>query len=302
MMDAMLLQLPDELPEQLILIGIVVVIAFVARFVLVTIIRRATQQLANRDLSKNMTDLGIRAKRILARASGADLERHRQRVTTFGSLLRNIVNVVVIIIVILTVLTILGVPTAPLLASAGVGGVALGFGAQSLVKDYLSGIFMLTEDQFGVGDLVEIGDRQGTVMEVALRITKLRAGDGSVWYIRNGEILTLGNISQGFSTGVVTVPVAIDEDSEHVIQVLQDAVENMTEEDEWRESLLDNPTVLGVDSMSEGTMTFQIAVKTGPNQQWGPMREIRRRAHQALAQAGVRRPILPGIATVEPDA
>lgn len=298
----MLLQLPDELPEQLILIGIVVVIAFVARFVLVKIIRRTTHQLANRDLTKDTDDLSVRAKRVLARASGADLERHRQRVTTFGSLLRNIVNVLVIIIVILTILTILGIPTAPLLASAGVGGVALGFGAQSLVKDYLSGIFMLTEDQFGVGDLVEIGDRQGTVLEVALRITKLRASDGAIWYVRNGEILTLGNISQGFSTGVVTVPVAIDEDSERVIEVLQDAVGAMADEDEWSDALLENPSVLGVDSMSEGTMTFQIAVKTGPNQQWGPMREIRRRAHWALAQAGVRRPILPGIATVEPDA
>lgn len=293
-MECMLLQLPIEWTEQLVLIAVVILLAFVLRFILVIAIKKTTRHLLNRDPNQSADDLSIRARRVLARASGTDLERHRQRVSTFGSLLRNVVNVVVVITAIVMVLSILGIPTAPLLASAGVGGVALGFGAQALVKDYLSGVFMLSEDQFGVGDIVEIGDLRGTVMEVTLRVTKLRADNGSVWYVRNGEILTLGNISQGYSTAVVTIPVAIDEDPERVMAVLQEAVGAMADEEEWNQVLIENPSVLGVDSMAEGTMTFQVLVKTGPNQQWGPMREVRRRASRALAEAGVRRPIIPG--------
>lgn len=205
----------------------------------------------------------------------------------------------IVAVTVITVLAIVGVPMGPFLASAGVGGVALGFGAQSLVKDYLSGIFMLMEDQFGVGDMVQIGDITGTVLAVNLRITKIRAVDGKVFYVRNGEILTVGNISQGFSTAFVQVPVAIDEDAERVMEVLRSGIGAMADENEWSQVLLENPAVLGVDSLTDGTMSFNIMIKSGPNQQWGPMREVRRRARVALAGAGIRRPILPGEQTLE---
>lgn len=293
-MGVMLLQIPTELTEQAVMILVILVLAVVVRFVLLVVIKRVTRHLANRDPDQATGDLSVRARRVLSRAGAIQLERHRQRVETFGSLLRNIVNILTVIIAVLMILSVLGVPTAPLLASAGVGGVALGFGAQSLVKDYLSGIFMLTEDQFGVGDIVEVGAVRGTVLEVNLRITKVRAVDGVVWYVRNGEILTLGNISQGFSTGMVDIPVAIDEDSEKVITVLEEGIGAMADEPEWSDALIENPSVLGVDSISEGTMIVKVFIKAGPNQQWGAMREVRRRAHKALTEAGIRRPILPG--------
>lgn len=282
-----------ELWGNLLLSAIVVVGALVLRAVLIRVITRSVKALASKPKERN-EDLGAKARAVLARAGGLGDERQRKRVTTLGSLLRNVVDVVLVVVVVLTVLASFGVPMAPLLASAGVGGVALGFGAQSLVKDYLSGIFMLAEDQFGVGDMIQVGGLSGTVQEVTLRVTKLRDPSGTVWYVRNGEVLTLGNVSQGFSTAMVEVPVAIDEDPDRVQDVLRAAVGTMGEEPEWSEVLLENPTVLGVESMSEGTMVLRILLKTGPDKQWGPMREVRARAQRALASAGVRGPILPG--------
>ena len=289
----------SDMWEKLLLSGIVIVVALVLRAVLVHVIRRSVKALASKPKDRN-DDLGAKARSILARAGGLGDERQRQRVTTLGSLLRSVVDVVLIVVVVLTVLATFGVPMAPLLASAGVGGVALGFGAQSLVKDYLSGIFMLAEDQFGVGDLIQVGELRGTVQEVTLRVTKLRDPSGTVWYVRNGEVLTLGNVSQGFSTAMVEVPVAIDEDPDRVQDVLRGAVGTMGEEPEWSEVLLENPTVLGVESMSEGTMVLRILLKTGPDKQWGPMREVRARAQRALAAEGIRGPILPGARPAAP--
>lgn len=284
--------MPD-LWEKLLLAGIVIVVAVALRIVLVFAIRRTVRTLLAREQNK-ADDLGARARRILARASGLSAERHRQRVETLGSLLRNVVDIVLLVVVVLTVLAIFGVPMGPLIASAGVGGVALGFGAQSLVKDYLSGIFMLAEDQFGVGDLVKIGDLSGTVQEVTLRVTKLRDASGTVWYVRNGEVLTLGNVSQGYSTAIVDVPVAIDEDPERVQAILREALADMGEEDAYADVLLESPSVLGVGSAVGGTMTVQVLIKTGPDKQWGPTRAVRERAIRALAEHGVRGPIVPG--------
>lgn len=288
----------SDLWEKLILAGIVVAVGLVVHAVLTLVIRRSVRTLVGRaqDPPEDDNDLGAAARRILARASGVSRERHRQRVETLGSLMRNVVDVVLAVVIILTVLAIFGVPMAPLVASAGIGGVALGFGAQSLVKDYLSGIFMLAEDQFGVGDLIKVGELTGTVQTVTLRITQLRDVSGTVWYVRNGEVLTLGNVSQGFSVEIIDIPVAIDEDPVEVQAVLQKAVETMHEEPEHAEQLLEAPAVLGVGSMEGGTMTVQVLIKTGPNQQWAPMRAVRGRAQRALADAGIRGPILPGTA------
>lgn len=284
-----------DITQRLIYIAIVLAIALVLRVVLVFLIKRAVKALLKRGPEPDHADgpaLSDRTKMALARASGLSVERQRQRVTTLGSLMRNVVDVVIGSITLLTVLSIVGIPMGPLLASAGVGGVALGFGAQSLVKDYLSGIFMLSEDQFGVGDLITVGDVKGTVLEVTLRVTKLRDPMGTVWYIRNGEILTLGNISQGFSAVLVDIPVAINEDPEKVTAVLSRAVTGMQEEPQWIDVLLEEPSVVGVDSMAGGTMIMKIALKTTPNQQWGVMRAVRQRSQQALTEAGIRGPIL----------
>lgn len=286
----------SDIPERLIYLAIVLVSALVLRVVLMFLINRAIKALLARDPAAD-NDLSSKTGAVLAKASGLSVERQRQRVTTLGSLLRNVVDVAIGIITLLTVMSIIGIPMGPLLASAGVGGVAVGFGAQSLVKDYLSGIFMLAEDQFGVGDVITVGDIKGTVLEVGLRVTKLRDFTGVVWYVRNGEILTLGNISQGHSVEWIEIPVAIDEDPDKVIGVLRDALHNMSEEEDYAPVLMGDPEVLGVDSMSGGTMVIKLAVQARANQQWAAVREVRRRAQEACQKAGIRKPIIFGTTT-----
>ncbi len=282
----------SDITQRLIYLAVVLVIALVLRLLLIVIINRSVRALAVRAPDPE-SDVGTdKNSAMLARASGVSRERQRQRVTTLGSLMRNIVDVVIGIITLLTVLSIVGIPMGPLLASAGVGGVAIGFGAQSLVKDYLSGIFMLAEDQFGVGDIISVGTIKGTVLEVTLRVTKVRDFTGVVWYVRNGEILTLGNISQGFSVEWIEIPVAIDEDPDKVIAVLRDVLQGMNEEEAYAGVLMGEPEVLGVDSMVGGTMIIKLAVQAHANQHWAAVREVRRRAQEACTAAGIRKPIL----------
>lgn len=231
---------------------------------------------------------------MLGHATGLANARAEQRTRTLGSLLRSISAVVITVVVGLTVLSILGIPLAPLLASAGVGGIALAFGAQSLVKDYLTGIFMIVEDQFGVGDIITIGDITGTVQEVTLRVTRIQDGSGMIWYVRNGEVLKVGNLTQGHSTGTVDIPVAYDSDPEAVLTILREVAASVGGDPEFAAGLVEPPNVLGVNEITAGAMTFQVVVKALPNQQYGALRAIRERAQVALTAAGIKGPaVLP---------
>ena len=146
---------------------------------------------------------------------------------TLTSLLRSTSSVVIWTVAALMVCDQLGLPLAPLLASAGIGGLAIGFGAQSLVKDVISGVMLMIEDQFGVGDWVDLGEASGEVEEITLRVTRLRSADGVVWYIRNGEILRVGNTSQGTPVATIDVQVAARADSRTVVEVLTGAMEEL---------------------------------------------------------------------------
>ncbi|MEO6411534.1 MAG: mechanosensitive ion channel family protein [Pedococcus sp.] len=233
-----------------------------------------------------------RAGRVLAQATGAAHERHRQRTLTMGSLLRSMVTFVVALIAILTVLTTVGINLGPVLATAGVGGVALGFGAQSLVKDFLSGMFMILEDQYGVGDVIDTGEAIGTVEEVSLRVTRLRDGQGVVWYIRNGEIIRIGNKSQGWSTAMVDIPVAYSENLDKVIPLIRTVVHELDGSAEWQDRLLDEPQVVGVESMTGSVVTIRVIAKTAPEQQYGVSREIRERVKAAFDANGIKAPVM----------
>jgi moderate conductance mechanosensitive channel len=192
---------------------------------------------------------------------------------------------------------VVGLPIGPLIASAGIVGVALGFGAQSLVKDFLSGIFLILEDQYGVGDLVDTGmGTVGTIEAVGLRVTRLRDGSGVVWYVRNGEILQVGNHSQGWSTAIVDVLVAYTEDIPRVQQLIGETAEAMAEEDGWKEKILEPPTVAGVESVTGTAVTIRVVVKCSPNEHLGVQRELRERIKAAFDREGVRvpPPVFPG--------
>lgn len=276
-------------PEDALLIALTILVSVVAHALLSYLIRRIVKQMVSREYLTS-DGMGARAARVMAEASGVAVERHRQRVETVGTLLRSVVTVVVYTIMVLTILSILGVPLTPILASAGIGGVALGLGAQSLVKDYLSGLFLALEDQYGVGDFVTLGEVSGTVEELTLRYTKVRSATGQSWYVRNGEVSTVGNVTQGWSMAFVEVPVAYDEDPEKVIKLLTEVCEGIDDDPTYKDVLLETPTVAGVEAVSATTMTIKIMAKCAPNQQWGFQRDLRERAMQKLTAAGVRGP------------
>ncbi len=169
---------------------LVILIAFVARWFLHRMIDRVTRRAA-----EGLPTPVLKQKASVAKTQTAAIlaSRRIQRAQTMGSLLKSIASIVVFTIAGITALAEVGVSIGPLIASAGIVGVALGFGAQSLVSDFLSGIFMIIEDQYGVGDVIDVGEAIGTVEAVGLRVTRLRDVDGTVWYVRNGEILRVGN-------------------------------------------------------------------------------------------------------------
>jgi moderate conductance mechanosensitive channel len=156
----------------------------------------------------------------------------------------------------------------------------------------LSGVFMLVEDQYGVGDVVDVGDAVGTVEQVTLRITKLRDGSGVAWYVRNGEIIRVANKSQGWSTAIVDLPVAFGQDLEHVQRVIAGALDEMYAEEDWQELLLEEPTVAGVEQVVGNTVTIRVLAKTAPNEHLAVQREIRERVLTAFEAAGVRAPVV----------
>jgi small-conductance mechanosensitive channel len=214
-------------------------------------------------------------------------ERRKQRVRALGAILRSAASVTIFSIAGFIVLGDLGINLAPLLASAGVVGVAIGFGAQSLVRDYLSGIFMLVEDQYGVGDVITVGDATGTVENVTLRITRMRDVNGIVWHIRNGAIETVGNESQGWARAVIDFPVPFEADLAAIRDLLTQTGDEMWNDPVWRVVMLEAPEVWGAQEISSSEVTMRIVVKTAPLRQWEVEREMRARVKHALHEAGI---------------
>ncbi|WP_330472836.1 mechanosensitive ion channel family protein [Terrabacter sp. C0L_2] len=266
----------------------VLVVGLVARFVLHRLIDRVVTTATSRRAERLAAIPG--AGRAL-QAVGVANVRHVQRTQTMGALLKSITTFIVLGITALTILSLVGIPLGPMLASASVGGVALAFGAQSLVKDFLSGVFMIVEDQYGVGDVIDTGEVVGTVENVSLRVTQLRDAGGMTWYVRNGEIIRIGNKTQGWSTAIVDIPVAYDQDVEKAISVIREVVSVMDDDDAFKDILLEEPNVVGVESIANGAITLRVIAKTIANEQFGVQREIRERVKMAFDRAGVRSPM-----------
>jgi moderate conductance mechanosensitive channel len=214
-------------------------------------------------------------------------ERREQRVRALGSILRSAASVTIFAIAGVVLLGDLGINLAPLLASAGVVGIAIGFGAQNLVRDYLAGVFMLLEDQYGVGDVISVGSVTGTVETVTLRITRLRDVNGVVWHIRNGEIDQVGNESQGWARAVIDFPVPYTADLSTIRTILQEVVDTMWTEPTWRAVMLEEPEVWGAQEVSSTEITMRMVAKTAPLRQWEMAREMRARVKAALDAAGI---------------
>ncbi len=267
------------------LVAGIILVGLVARFVLHRVIDRITQGIVN-----GRAGLGRLEERLpsaLVTASPLLSARREQRARTMASVLKSLATATVAVVVGLMVLDEFHVNTAPLLASAGIVGVAVGFGAQALVRDVISGIFMLAEDQYGVGDIVDLGDASGVVEAVGLRVTRVRDVDGTVWYIRNGQVQRVGNRSQGWARAVLDVGIAYGEDVARAEELLLDVANTLRADEQFGPLVLEEPEMWGVESVTADGVVLRLVVKTAPLQQWAVARELRRRIKERFDAEGV---------------
>ncbi|MGW4733371.1 mechanosensitive ion channel family protein [Streptomyces shenzhenensis] len=264
-------------------IGLRVLLILVVAAVLRVVVRRAITKLIDRMNRTVQAVDGTALSGLLV-----NVERRRQRSQAIGSVLRSVASFLILGTAALMVLSTFQINLAPLLASAGVAGVAIGFGARNLVTDFLSGVFMILEDQYGVGDQIDAGVATGEVIEVGLRVTKLRGADGEIWYVRNGEVKRIGNLSQGWATAGVDVTVRPTEDLDRVKATLDEIAERMGKEEPWNELLWGPIEVLGLDSVLVDSMTIRVSAKTMPGKSLSVERELRWRIKRAFDAADIR--------------
>lgn len=273
-----------------------IVVAVLLRYVLHKVIDRMTKPRPSIDEADSTKRSILRPLQERAARNGvgdpAARERRTQRAQTIGSVFKSGVSIVVLAWVVLQTLATLGFNVAPFIASAGIAGVALGFGAQNLVRDFISGMFMLLEDQYGVGDVVDVGDAIGTVESVGLRVTTIRDIDGTLWYCRNGEILRVGNMSQGHAVAVVDVPVAPTANVDRAQQVAFRAVLDTVERDDLAAFILEKPELLGVNSVTAGAVTLRLTVRVRAGKQWAVRRALTGAVLEAFDSSGIESPSL----------
>jgi moderate conductance mechanosensitive channel len=292
-----LAQSADWLIAKPITILFILIVAAIVRAVARRLIDRLTRVNGGSKIPALLRPLRERAPQALGSILS---ERRAQRAKTIGSVFKSITSVIVFGTAFMMILAELGVNLAPVLASAGILGVAIGFGAQNVVKDFLSGVFMMLEDQYGVGDVVDVGEAAGTVEAVGLRITTMRDVNGTVWYVRNGEILRVGNSSQGFAVAVVDVPIGYGADVEQATETIDRVATRLAENEPTSDDVLEPPDVLGVERVSaaEG-ITLRVTVKTRPGRQWAVQRSLRAAIMAAFEDAGIQGPVVRGFPPTE---
>ncbi len=265
----------------------IVIVAALLRALLARLIKR----LATRAAEGNVPGVLARGRgSAFFQASPLLSARRAQRAATMGSVLGSITTGVIASIALIMIIAELGVSIAPLIASAGIVGVALGFGAQSLVKDFLSGIFMILEDQYGVGDVIDAGEASGVVEAVGLRVTRLRDVSGVVWYLRNGEIARVGNMSQGWARAVLDIGVAYHEDVAEVRELILSTAQDLYADEDYVDLVMDEPEVWGVEALEHDAIVIRLVAKTQPLQQWAVARALRERIKAAFDEHGIEIP------------
>ncbi|MEU5002439.1 mechanosensitive ion channel family protein [Streptomyces sp. NPDC021622] len=269
---------------------VIVVAAMLVRALAKRAITRVVERILQPAEGENGRSRSTRGPAVLQRDPSRADERREQRARTIGSVLSSIVTVVIAVMGLAMILDQIGIALGPLLASAGVVGLAIGFGAQSLVADYLSGMLIMFEDQYGVGDSVDLGEAVGEVEHVGLRLTQVRDINGGLWHIRNGEILRVRNDSQDWARAVLDVSVAYDTNLETLFGVLEETGHALREDPQFEKVLLEDPEVWGVQSLDVDGIVVRLVVKTAPLKQWSVTRELRRRVKESLDAAGIEHP------------
>ena len=210
--------------------------------------------------------------------------RSVQRARTLGSVLNNFATWIIVSVVFILILTELGFSVTALVASAGIIGAALGFGAQSIVKDVLNGLFMVFEDQLGVGDVVDLGMAEGVVERVGIRVTEIRDVSGTLWFVRNGEILRVGNHTQDWSRVILDLPVPYDSNIDEIQNLLLESAQTFAASRDWRRKVIEDPEVWGVQSLSAEAITLRLVIKVRAGEQWAAQRALYRALKETLDQ------------------
>ena len=236
-------------------------------------------------LARRVIRLGIAG---MERTAGSAEER--RRVQTLGRVFRYIASVVLAVVMVMLVLNELGISIAPILATAGVAGVAVGFGAQSLVKDYFTGFVMLIENQVRVGDMVDLGGKSGVVEEVTLRYVRLRDLEGAVHFVPNGTVSTVSNRSREYAYAVADLPIAFGNDVEHALACLRAGGETLRSDPQWRDRILGDLEMLGVDRLTEGSVVFRVRMRVAALEQQAVRRALLRTMLEALQRGGLKLP------------
>lgn len=267
------------------LLAVAVIIG--AGFLLAWILRRVIRRTVDRIVTGAKNKAQVDDTQALDRSPLAAV-RLVQRTRTLGSILQNIVHVAIVVVAIVLIVNVID-PTvlgslALLTAAVGAG---LGFGAQNIVKDVLNGIFIVAEDQVGIGDVVDVGPATGVVEFVSVRVTHVRDVNGTLWYVRNGEITRIGNMSQGWSRVIIDLPVPVDVDLPEVQERMLTAARGLAKDAKWRARIVEQPEIWGLESLSGDALVVRLVMKTRAGAKDDVARELRARLKRSLDEAGV---------------
>jgi small conductance mechanosensitive channel len=232
-----------------------------------------------------------RIERSLGQPQPGSLNVSEQRTRTLVGLLRSVGRVIIFVIFLFMLMSAVGLDLGPLLAGAGVVGLAISFGAQSLVKDVISGLFILIENQFGVGDVVRIEGVSGAVERMTLRVVALRDVHGVVHIVPNGQITKVSNLTRTWARVVLDVSVAYREDTDRVVEAMRQVGAELWDDEDWRPLLVDAPEVPGIESFDSGSVTIRMTAKTLPLKQWDVARELRRRLKRSFERENIEIPV-----------
>ncbi|MXZ31684.1 MAG: mechanosensitive ion channel family protein [Acidimicrobiia bacterium] len=271
-----------------------VVLIALGAFIIARVARRAVRVMAKRITSATTSDRLAKIRNqgpVKLLTETEENKRSAARAQTLSSVLSSVITAVVWSAALLMMLGVFDINIGPLLAGASIAGVAIGFGSQTIVKDFMSGLFMLIEDQFGVGDVIDVGPVTGTVEAVSLRTTTIRDVSGTVWHVPNGEVARVGNYSQLWSRALLDIEVSYDTDLRFAEGVIQRVANEMWDDPEWGgDELMEAPEVWGIQSLGASGIAIRLVVKTEPSVQWKVERELRLRIKEAFDEAGIEIP------------
>lgn len=264
-------------------ISLIVVGLFVIRLALLVLIRRVVTSVTS-GVKKRAGADDTRA------LDASPLARARivQRARTIGLVLSNLITAGLLISAVIAILSELGIAIGALAAGAGILGAALGFGAQTLVRDFISGLFIVVEDQYGVGDFVDLGSATGVVESIGLRVTQVRDLEGTVWYVRNGEILRVGNSSQGWSRVILDLPLAYNSDLDKAKKVIEQTAAKLAETLGSKSGLIGKAQVWGIQALDVEAVVFRVVQQVRPSKKDELARVIRLEVKKALDKAGIK--------------